>query len=82
MDPDEEFTPKDDTYKLIGGGFEVYHELGCTYLEPIYQEAYERELTLPSIPFDPQTPFCVSYRGECLNKSYYIDLIAYQKVIL
>ena len=82
MDPDEEFTLKDETYKLIGGGFEVYNELGCTYLKPIYQEAYERELALQSIPFASQAPLCVSYRGERLNKSYYANLIAYQKVIL
>ena len=82
MDPDEEFTLKDETYKFIGGGFEVYKELGCTYLKPIYQEAYERELALQSIPFASQAPLCVSYRGERLNKSYYANLIAYQKVIL
>ncbi|MAM92921.1 MAG: GxxExxY protein [Opitutaceae bacterium] len=54
MDPDEEFIHKDETYKLIGAGFEVYNELGCAYLELIYQEAYERELALQSIPFASQ----------------------------
>ena len=82
MDPDEEFIHKDETYKLIGAGFEVYNELGCAYLEPIYQEAYERELALQSIPFASQAPLRVSYKGECLNKNYYADLIAYQKVIV
>lgn len=56
MDPDEGFILKDETYKLIGAGFEVYNELGCAYLEPIYQEAYERELTLQSNPIRLSRP--------------------------
>ena len=82
MDPDEEFIHKDETYNIIVAGFEVYNELGCAYLELIYQEAYERELALQSIPFASQAPLRVSYKGECLNKNYYADLIAYQKVIV
>jgi len=37
MNPYEEFIHKDETYKLLGTGFEIYNELGCAYLEAIYQ---------------------------------------------
>jgi len=82
MNSDDEFLYKDETYKLIGAGFEVYNELGCAYLEPIYQEAYEKELGLQSIPLQSQAPLRVPYKGELLTKEYFADLIAFDKIIV
>jgi GxxExxY protein len=36
------------TYQIIGCAMEVHKELGCGFLEAVYQEAFEREL--PTIP--------------------------------
>ena len=29
---------KDEAYKIIGACFEVYNEMGCGFVEPVYQE--------------------------------------------
>ncbi len=77
-----EFLYKDETYRLIGAAFEVYNELTCAYNEPLYQEAYERELLLQSIPYKAQPQLRVSYKGELLAKDFFADIIAFEKIIV
>ena len=43
---------KDEAYALQGAVFEVYRELGCGFLEAVYQECLEKELKLRGIPFE------------------------------
>jgi len=46
---------KEESYKIIGACFEVYNELGCGYLEAVYQEALGREFQLQSIPYQRES---------------------------
>ena len=36
---------KDSVYVIVGAAMEVYNTLGAGFLEPVYQEAFEIELT-------------------------------------
>jgi len=79
---DRDFLFKEETYQLIGAAFEVYNELDCAYNEPLYQEAYERELSLQSIPFKAQPLLKVAYKDQLLEKDFFADIIAYDKIIV
>ena len=42
---------KQESYDIVGAAMEVYNQLGCGFLEAVYQEALEKELKLRGIPF-------------------------------
>jgi len=73
---------KDEAYAVQGAVFEVYRELGCGFLEAVYQECLERELTSRGIPFEPQKELQLSYKGEVLNLTYKPDLVCYGAIIV
>ncbi len=45
---------KEEVYKIQGAIFEVYKEVGTGFLEAVYQESLEEELSLSNIPFEAQ----------------------------
>ena len=57
------------TYKIIGAAIEVHKELGCGFLEAVYQEALEKEFTNQGIPFKAQPIIEIKYKGETLEKN-------------
>ncbi|MEI8245089.1 MAG: GxxExxY protein [Lentisphaerota bacterium] len=78
----EEIIFKDECYAIHGAVFEVYREMGCGFLESVYQECLERELRHRSIPFSSQQELNLIYKGERLQQMYKTDLICYDKIIL
>ena len=73
---------KEESYKIIGACFEVYKEMGCGFLEAVYQECLEMELAIQGIPFKSQVELGLSYKGKSLNKAYIPDFLCYDKIIL
>lgn len=73
---------KEEVYKIVGAGMEVYNELGCGFLEPVYQESLEIEFQLQQIPFESQQHLHISYKGHELKKSYVPDFHVYGKIIV
>ena len=61
------------TYSLIGAAMKVHRELGCGFLEAVYQEALEIELTKQSIPFERQKDIDIFYDGQKLKTFYVAD---------
>jgi len=52
------------TYKIIGAALEVHKELGCGFLEAVYQEALGREFKGQEIPFKSQPTIQIFYKGQ------------------
>ena len=40
-----------ESYRIRGAIFEVYREMGCGFLESVYQECLEKEFGKQEIPF-------------------------------
>ena len=72
---------EEESYKIIGACFEVYREKGCGFLEPVYQECMEIELRLQGIPFAPQKPLALEYKGCPLRSKYAPDFVCYDKIV-
>jgi GxxExxY protein len=72
----------DESYRIRGAVFEVYREMGCGYLEAVYQECLEREFVRQGIPFAAQRELLLRYKGETLVQTYKPDFICYDRVIV
>jgi len=73
---------KDEVYAVVGAAMEVYNELGAGFLEPVYQEVLEIELTERGVPFEAQKELRIRYKGRLLKKTYQVDMIVFGKVIV
>jgi GxxExxY protein len=72
----------DESYRIRGAVFEVYREMGCGYLEAVYQECLEREFVRQGIPFAAQRELLLQYKGETLVQTYKPDFICYDRIIV
>ena len=70
------------TYAIIGTAMEVHRQLGCGFLEAVYQEAFALELREREIPFSQELRFPVTYKGLRLNSHYRPDFICFEEVIV
>jgi GxxExxY protein len=53
---------KDEAYAVVGAAIEVHRELGPGFLEPVYQEAMEIEVTDRGIPFHAQQGLRIRFK--------------------
>ncbi|WP_310992089.1 GxxExxY protein [Aequorivita marina] len=78
----EKIIYKEEGYAIQGAIFEVYREMGSGFLEAVYQECLEKELSFRNIPFVAQAVLALSYKGEALKQRYIPDIICYGKIIV
>jgi len=78
----EGFLYKDEGYKILGACFEVYKQMGCGFLEAVYQECLEIEFELQGFPFVSQETLSLSYKQRSLKQKYIPDYICFEKIIV
>ena len=73
---------KDEVYSIVNAALEVHNNLGCGFLESIYQEALSIELKQKGIPFIQQQELHVMYKTIPLRKVFVADRIVFRKIII
>lgn len=66
----------------MGAAFEVYNEQGYGMAEEIYQDCFEIELSLRSIPFLPKVELKCYYKGQELHSRYVPDLFVFDCLVV
>ena len=61
---------------------EVHRQLGCGFLEAVYQEALAVEFDLREIPYRREVELPISYKTHRLATHYRADFICYDTVIV
>jgi GxxExxY protein len=69
------------TEKIIKAFYQVYNTLGPGFLEKVYQQAMEVELTEMGLHVQPQAPIHVFYKGVEVGE-YFADLLVEEAVIV
>jgi GxxExxY protein len=73
---------KEEVYEIIGAAMQVHNTLGPGFLEAVYQEAFEIELSNRSIEFKPQQGISIYYGEKQLDSKYIADFLIYDKIIV
>jgi GxxExxY protein len=73
---------KEESYAIIGSCFEVSNEMGCGFLEAVYQECLGIEFELRGIPYRPQIDLALSYKGRRLEKKYKPDFMCFDQIVV
>jgi GxxExxY protein len=70
------------TYAISGAALEVHSQLGCGFLEAVYQEAITSEFEERAIPYRREIAISVFYKGQPLSTIYKADFICFDSVIV
>jgi len=73
---------KEESFRIVRACFEAYNDKGCGFLESVYQECLEIELSLKSIPFQAQKELVLAYKGKKLRQVYKPDFICFDSIIV
>ena len=69
------------SYAIQGCVFEVYRQLGCGFLEKVYEKALLAELEFQGLSAKPQVPVTVQYKNVVVGE-YFADIVVESRVIL
>jgi len=78
----DEFWFREECYQIQGAVFDVYREMGCGFLEAVYQECLEKELSKRGIPFVAHQELKLCYKGESLQQTYTPDFVCHDSIIV
>ena len=73
---------KNESYEIVGDIIAVQKELGCGYLERVYQDALEYEFKMRKIPYEREKNIQIMYKGKPLGEPFRADFVCYDKIIV
>lgn len=73
---------KEEVYSIVGAAMEVSNELGCGFLEAVYQEALAIEFRKREIPYEEQKVIRIHYKGVPLKQEYIPDFLCFGQIIV
>ena len=79
--PDLHARSKELTEKIIGCAYTVANELGCGFLEKVYENALAYELRKQGLQVEQQKPLNVYYDGTIVGV-YFADIVVNAEVLL
>ena len=71
-----------ESYEITRSIYDVYNTLGSGFLESVYHEALEYELSRRNIPFNSKPEIKIHYRDIILQHTFIPDIVCYGKIIL
>lgn len=69
-------------YDFMAAVFDVYNEMGHGFLEEVYHESLELELTQRGIAYVSKPKLALFYKGQLLKKQYEADLIVIGEIVV
>ena len=69
-------------YDFMAAVFDVYNEMGHGFLEEVYHESLELELSHCAIPHVSKSRLSLFYKGQLLKKQYEADLIVIGEIVV
>ncbi|MEW6095631.1 MAG: GxxExxY protein [bacterium] len=79
---EEKIVYKELSYKIVGIAMEVHRELGCGFLESVYDEAFGIELERSSLSFEYQKELPIFYKGKKLEKQFRADYLIEKEILV
>ena len=79
---DKDILYREECYQIQGAVFAVYQEMGCGFLEAVYQECLEKEFSRRGIAFIKQPELTIYYKDEPLKQHYIPDFICHNAIII
>ena len=73
---------KKESFDICGALFAVHKELGCGFLERVYQDALEMEFLERCIPYEREKEIRIMYKGKPLGDPYRADFVCYGNIIV
>ena len=72
----------EQTQAIIGAAMKVHRELGCGFLEQVYQCALAIEFEKQGIPFKREVELPIHYSGVKLDCYYRVDFICFEDILV
>ena len=71
-----------ESFRIMGACFEVYNQMGPGFVEAVYQECMEIELTDRGIPYVPQRQLRLWYKDKELKQVFIPDFFCFDKIVV